>query len=201
MNKTNHQLILRSADIPNLENDGVTLRAKYTNNLPTVRNNSVNNTQYSINVEQSDMTFKNINLRSILGQDYKSGEFCNLKLNSIVFGLTANGSTFSANEQDRTFNIELSGLPFLSSYQNGSTYSDRAVLATVRVASGSNANIFTYINRQISFKIDDNQSNQTCNLRIRYLDIETNTLEPSSGALTNGTNYPNITLNLSFEII
>ena len=198
MNSEKVQLVLRSADIPNLENNG-TARNRYTANLPTVRINAVNSERFIINVNQSDMTFRSVNLRDLLGsRQYKEGETYKLTLNAVIFGLSANGGVFSNNENDRVFHIELSGLPFIYSNTNGTQFSDRCILATVRVPSGATPSIFTYINRDFQFKIRNGINLERCDIRIRYLDIESGNQLPNNALVAN-TNYPNITLNLSLE--
>jgi len=99
------QLILRSADISNLG---------YTGNNPVERTQAYNGQNGSINIRQSNMTWNNINLRSVLGSLYKDGGTYNLRLVSVVFGLTSNVSTYSTVENDKNFNIYISGLNILN---------------------------------------------------------------------------------------
>jgi hypothetical protein len=185
------QLVIRSTDIPNLNTDG-TVRPKYTGNLPTQRINAYDNgTTYRINLNQTSMLFRNLTLYSILSPNYKEGEIYCIELRSLTFGLCSNGSTFSNNEQDRTFSVVLSGLPFLQQNSNGVT-SAECIIAHVRVPSGATTNVFTYYNRKFYFKSDYTLLTRF-SLGIEYRDIESpNTVQPSSGS-TLTTNYPNIT--------
>jgi hypothetical protein len=189
------QLVLRTADIPSYENNGTTLRATYTNNFPTYRINAFSNEQYEINVNQTKMKFKNINLRSILGSEYDDDQVYCLQLVSITFGLTSNGSTYSANEQDRTFNVVItSGFPFLHQYATNQETTDTSI-ATLRVPNGTSSNIYSFINKRFFFKTNKNYSFSNIQIGIEYRDIESNVLQPSSGVIA--TNYPNATFVFS----
>ena len=172
------QLILKASDISNL---GYT-NANNTN--PTERATDYAGTNGSINRRQSLMTWKNINLRDILGELYQDNCNYNLKLVNISFFVTSNLSTYTNNESDRCFNIFLSGLPNMKSYSSQGI-NQEALLSTVRVPTGAFSNSYNYDNNIISFKINNSQF---CDLTITYRNLLTNAIAPISNSVT--VDYP-----------
>jgi hypothetical protein len=165
------QLILRSADISNLG---------YTGNNPVERTQAYNGQNGSINIRQSNMTWNNINLRSVLGSLYKDGGTYNLRLVSVVFGLTSNVSTYSSVENDKNFNIYISGLPFIKSYCSTGALNNEALLTTVRVPHGAQAFIFNYNNNVLSFQLSQNIGVENISINIEFRDFLTDLNEPSA---------------------
>jgi hypothetical protein len=189
-----YQLVLRSAEIPNYDTGVLVPYYDPSTNYPSGRVESYDDNYYTINANQTQMTFKQVylNLRSILGTTHT---YFKLKVNSITFGMSADGLPFSNDERDRCFNIELSGLQFLGSQQNSNSYTEKIILASVRVPAGSTMSTFSYVNREVSFLIPESEYNFRPNLTITYRDLESNQILPN-GALV--SSYPNIQLNLSF---
>jgi hypothetical protein len=138
------------------------------------------------------MTWKNINLRDILGELYETDTDYVLELSSITFFLTSNMSFYTTNESDRSFNIVLSGLPNMQSYSS-TGINQEALLCSLRLPSGSYCNTYRFSNNFISFKINNNQF---CDLTISYKDILSNTLEPSSTGTTIDYPYAQFVFNI-----
>lgn len=191
------QFVLRTADIPNLDNLGVK-KPVYTDAgggvlLPTRRTIAFENALYSINIYQSQMTFKQINMREILKNIFENGGNYILKLNAISFGLGYNSSYGATNENDRIFNVWIYGLPFVSSFSYGSTL-NRALLCTVRIPNGSTLNTYTFNTHEVLFQLNKDNLVEMRNITIEYRDVESNTLEPTNTA---NVVYPNATFNFS----
>ena len=83
------QLILKASDISNL---GYT---NANNTQPVERTTDFVGTNGSINRRQSQMTWRNINLRSILGELYETNTDYELQLSSITFFVASNLSFYS----------------------------------------------------------------------------------------------------------
>lgn len=166
------QLVLRSADIFNA---GYNNASPYGPIEPTQDNYTT--TGY-INRWNSSMTWYNINIRSILGDLYKHDGVYMLKLESITFGLTSVLTVYTNVENNRAFNIIMSGLPFMSSYS--SNYSkNEALIASVRVPNGSQAYIFNYSNNETSFKLQELNGINSVNIHLEFRDLLLNTTEPT----------------------
>jgi hypothetical protein len=101
------QLILKSSDIDNLGYQGAPTYA------PVERVADYSGQNGSINTLQTNMTWNNINLRSLLGDSYKDGGYYALRLEQLIFGTTSDFAEFSPIENNKTFNINMIGLPFL----------------------------------------------------------------------------------------
>lgn len=175
MTKPKVQLVLRSADI------NPTIRT-YTNNAPTEPTGDYTNpiTGSYINRFRTNMTFKGINIRSILGSIYERNASYMLKLESINFHLTSNLTTFTSLEQERCWNIFLTGLPFLKSWNNSSAMNE-ILLASVRVPSGGQSYTFTFNNsNEFTFEILEGQYNELTYIQIQLRDQLTNTVEPNT---------------------
>lgn len=175
MTKPKVQLVLRSADID-------TRIRNYTGNAPTEPTEEYTNptTGSYINRWRTRMIFNDINLRSVLGSIYEYPAKYMLKLESINFHLSSNLGLFTTLEQERCFNIFLTGLPFLKGWNNGSAMNE-ILLASVRVPSGGQAYTFTYNNsNEYTFEILEGQYNNTRPIEIQLRDQLTNTVEPNT---------------------
>lgn len=186
------QLVLKSSDISNLGYNNTTF-------APNERTADVTTSIGFINRYQTKFIWYNINLRGILGSLYKKDGKYNMKLESIVYGLTSNLGGMTSIQNDLSWNIYMSGLPGLEGYstQNGKT--SEILLTSVRLPNGANQTIFTYSNNEISFELNNNNSSEICNINIEYRDLLTNLLEPS---ITPIVAYPHCQFLFSiYEII
>lgn len=181
MKKT--QLILRSTDISSL---GYNAAAP---NAPVERGADTTTTTGFINRWQSNMTWYNVNLRSVLGGLYKEGGKYNLKLESICFSLTSNLTTYTAIENNRAFNVFISGFPFMSSYSVSGGLRNESLLSTVRVPSGAQHYMFNYSNNELTFDLAKLNGINNVDITIQYRDLLLNSTEPIGG--TNTVAYPN----------
>ena len=181
MSKKKVQLILRSSDISFL---GYATSSPFA---PVERNSDYTGSNGSINRWQSNMTWNNINLRSVLGDLYDPNGTYNLKLESICFSLTSNLSIFTTSENNRAFNIFLSGLPFLNSYSTG--LQNEALLSCVRIPSGAQHYIFNFVNNEVSFTLQNINGINNVNLNIQFKDLLLNSNEPISGGNTVGNTH------------
>jgi hypothetical protein len=177
------QLILRSQDINNLGYNG---SSPFN---PIERTADFNGIGGSINRWQSQMTWNNINLRSVLGSLYKEGGKYNLKLESVTFSLTSNLATYTAVENNRAFNIFISGLPFMTSYSSSGQTVNEGLLCPVRVSSGSQHVIFNYSNNELTFDLFRLNGMNNVNISITFRDLLLNSTEPIGGLNTHA--YPN----------
>ncbi len=180
------QLILKGCDISNLGYQSA------ANIQPVERTVDYNAKNGFINRRQSQMTWKDINLRDILGELYNTNTDYVLELTSITFFVTSNLSFYSSNESDRSFNIFMSGLPNMQSYSSQGI-NQEALLCSLRLPSGSYCNTFNFSNNFISFRINNNQF---CDLTISYKDLLTNALEPSSNGTTVDYPYAQFVFNI-----
>jgi hypothetical protein len=187
------QLVLRSSDISNLGYSGVAPFA------PVERAADFTGTTGSINRWQSNMTWNNINLRSMLGNLYKPYGTYNLKLESVCFSLTSNLATFTAAENNRAFNIVISGLPFMTSYSSGGNLQNEGLLAAVRVPSGAQHYLFNYNNNELTFSLQNLNGVNNVNINIQYRDLLLNANEPVGA--TNTVAFPNVQFVFSIYLV
>lgn len=175
------QWILRTADINLTTNSGTAYNT--TASTQTITTNSITTTipvgapyertiDYvsatgDINRWQSRMIWKNINLNSIVSPIYRKNALYCLKLESVVFGLTSNLSQYTTVENNRNFNVFISGLTFV----DGQT---SELLCSVRVPHGAQVHIFNYFNNELYFYLKDD----TTNITIEFRDLLLNTAEP-----------------------
>ena len=174
MTKPKVQLVLRSADInPDIKT--------YTANAPTEPTGDYTSSNGSfINRLRTKMIFNDINLRSVLGSIYEYPAKYNLKLESITFHLSSNLNLFTTVENERCWNIFLTGFPFLKSWNNGSVMNE-ILLASVRVPTGGQQYTFTFNNsNEYTFEILEGQYNNLRPIEIQIRDTLTNTLEPNA---------------------
>lgn len=183
MTKQKVQLILRSTDISNLGYSGTSPFA------PVERTADFSGSTGSINRWQSDMTWNNINLRSALGSLYKEGGKYNLKLESITFSLTSNLSVFTSAENNRAFNIFISGLPFMNSYNSNRNLVNEGLLSSVRVPSGAQHYIFNYNNNELTFDLARFNGLNNVDINIQFRDLLLNSTEPIGA--NNTVAFPN----------
>lgn len=176
------QLLLRSSDISFLGYGAVAPFA------PTERTSDFTGTTGSINRWQSNMIWNNINLRSLLGDIYDPNGTYNLKLESVTFSLTSNLSIYTTAENNRAFNIFLSGIPFLNSYSSSSNLQNEALLCSARVPSGAQHYIFNYNNNEFSFKLQNGNGINNININIQFRDLLLNSTEPIGALNTHA--YP-----------
>lgn len=190
------QLILRSADISNLGYSGTSPYA------PIERTTDFTGSNGSINRWQSNMTWNNINLRSVLGNLYKPDGVYNLKLESICFGLTSTLSTFTVVENNRAFNIFMSGLPFMNSYSASGNLQNEGLLCAVRVPSGSQHYLFNYSNNELTFTLQRLNGINNVNINISYRDLLLNSTEPIGGTANgNSIAYPHVQFVFSIYLV
>jgi hypothetical protein len=177
------QFILRSGDINNLGYSST------SPNGPVERTSDFIGSNGSINRWQSNMTWNNINLRGLLGDLYDVNASYNLKLESIIFGLTSNLSNYTNFENNKAFSIFMTGLPFQKSYSSSLQLYNESHIATVRVPNGSQQYIFNYSNNENTFNLSNNNYMETVNINIQFRDLLLNSTEPI-GAV-NSIAYPN----------
>ena len=133
------------------------------------------------NAYRTDMTWNNINLRTLLGDLYDKYDLFNLCLKNIVVATsTAASGTLS---DDKTILINLGGLPFVNQTYNQATNTNLSsiVLSPFIMASGGPS--FNQITNLKQFTFSKNQD--ICNIRINYTKV-------LDGAIPTGTaSYPN----------
>jgi hypothetical protein len=183
------QLILRSSDINNLGYNNAA-----AGHPPVERAADYVGQNGSINESQTYMTWNNINLRSLLGDSYKDGGCYNICLEQIVFGTTSDFLEFSDKENNKTFNINMIGLPFMKTYTSKNILSNQILLTTCRLDTCATSTIFTYSDIENTFKLNQNVNVENVNISIFYTDILTNVSQPTDG-LFNA--MPNIQLVFS----
>ena len=136
------------------------------------------------------MSFNNINLRAMLGDIYEINGIYNLKLESITFGLNSTLNNYTVVENNKAFNIFLSGLPFMNSYSSNLQLMNEALLTSVRVPNGAQQYIFNYSNNETTFSLRKSIGIETVNINIEYRDLLLNLNEPIGGL--NSTSYPHV---------
>jgi hypothetical protein len=183
------QLILRSSDISDLGYQGGPDYAPTERIADYVAQNG------SINTLQTSMTWNNINLRSLLGNLYKDSGTYNIVLEEIVFGLTSNLGEFSAIQINKTFNIIMSGLPFIKSYTSKNSLSGQVLLAGMFLDTCATASVFTYSDVENTFQLNQNVGVENVNISVYYADLINGSLLGSTVALTVG--MPHIQLKFS----
>ena len=187
------QLVLRSSDINSL---GYNPNSPFN---PIERTADFSGQTGSINRWQSRMTWNNINLRSLLGNLYKEGGTYNLKLESVVFSLTSNLTIYTSVENNRAFNIFISGLPFLNSYSASGNLQNEGLLCAVRVPSGAQHYLFNYNNNELTFDLQRINNINNVNITIEYRDLLLNLNEPIGGLNTHA--FPNVQFVFSVYVV
>ena len=177
------QFILRSGDINNLGYSST------SPNGPVERTSDFIGSNGSINRWQSNMTWNNINLRGLLGDLYDVNASYNLKLENITFSLTSNLSFYSTTENNKSFNIFMSGLPFQRSYSSSLQLYNENMIASVRLPNGTQSYIYNYSNNETTFDLSNNNHIENVNINIQFRDLLLNSTEPIGG--TNTHAYPN----------
>lgn len=183
MTRKKVQLVLRTTDISNLGYGGVAPFA------PVERTQDFTGATGSINRWQSSMTWPNINLRSLLGNLYEEGASYNLKLESVTFSLTSNLSIYTTAENNRAFNIFVSGFPFLNSYSASGNLRNEGLICSCRVPSGAQHYMFNYNNNELTFDLAKMNGLNNIDISIQYRDLLLNSTEPIGALNTHA--YPN----------
>ena len=187
-NTKKSQLILRSADISNLGYQGAPNYAPAERVADYVAQNG------SINRLQTSMTWNDINLRSLLGNLYKDGGTYNICLEEIVFGLTSNLGEFSAVQNNKTFNINMSGLPFIKSYTSKNSLTGQVLLTSVYLNTCATCTTLSFYDVENTFQLNQNVGVENVNISIYYTDLLNGVSQPTT-ALTVG--MPHIQLKFS----
>jgi hypothetical protein len=133
------------------------------------------------NAYRTDMTWNNINLRTLLGDMYDKYDSFNLSLKSITSGtsIAASGTT----ADDKTILINLTGLPFINQTYNQATETNSSSIILSPYIMSSGGPTFTMITNSKQFTFSKNQD--ICNIRINYTKV-------LDDATPNGTaSYPN----------
>ena len=172
--KRKSQLILKSSDISNLGYQGA------PNYAPTERVADYVGQNGSINTLQTSMTWNNINLRSLLGETYRDGASYNICLEQIIFGLTSNLGAFSAIQNNKTFNINMTGLPFVKSYSSKNILSNQVLLTTAYLDTCATSTILNYNDIEYTFKLNQNVGVENVNISIFYTDLLNNVSQPTT---------------------
>ena len=183
------QLILKSSDINNLGYNDAGI-----GHPPVEKGADYFGQNGSINELQTSMTWNNINLRSLLGEIYKDGGCYNICLEQIVFATTSDLTEFSDLENNKTFNINMSGLPFLRTYTSKNILSNQILLTTVRLDTCATPTIFLFSDIENTFKLTQNVNVENVNISIYYTDLLNNVSQPTT-PLTKA--MPNIQLIFS----
>ena len=175
MTKPKVQLVSRSADInPEIKSynaNGQPLE-------PTI--DYTNSNGDFISRYRTRMIFNRINFRALLGSIYQRDSKYMLKLESITFHLSSNLSLFSSYENDRCYNIYMSGFPFIKSWSNGAV-NNSVLLASVRVPTGAQAYTYTFNNsNEFTFEVLEGEHNNIFPIEIQLRDQLTNILEPTN---------------------
>jgi hypothetical protein len=120
------------------------------------------------------MKWNNINLRSLLGDLYKDGVCYNICLEQIVFNTTSDKTAYSAIENNKTFNINMDGLPFTKSYTSKNISSNQVLLTTCRLDTCATPTIFYYNDVENTFRLSQNVGVENVNISIFYTDLLNN---------------------------
>jgi hypothetical protein len=118
-----------------------------SDNTPANYYNTTVNSQYgSISQCRSSITWKNINMKTLLGDMFDQYDRFNINLNFVAGAAT--GLTAEAIADNRLFQIKLTGLPFTSSY-NMPTISNTGTVSLTVVQAPMTINT-TWINNYFS---------------------------------------------------
>lgn len=112
----------------------------------------------------TNITWRNLNLRTILGDMYDKYDTFNLCLNSVSSGLANN--TFGVDLGDRTVQLNLTGLPFINNTYDAIRKNNTSV-ATIGtfVYVRQQAPSFNYNNSNV---VTFGKSQESCNFNIFY---------------------------------
>jgi hypothetical protein len=185
MDNNKVQLVLKSANIF-VQSSGGLLYSSTSPFAPFERTGDVTNGVGFINRWQSKMTWNNVDIETLLGHMYEKNNLYSLKLNSVTFGITSNLSTFTSAENNRFFNVFITGLTF-------SNEKTEHLLCTVRVPSGAQAYIFNYFDNEALFYADEPLKNIT----IEYRDFLIDTNEPIGASNTHAFPHAQFVFTLS----
>ena len=137
-------------------------------------------------------TWKNINLRNLLGDMYDKYDFYNLTLDTIC-NLTSDVALGSTLAYDLNNYLTISGLPFINQSYNTSTGNvTNSTFLTPYNFVRSQANIYYYYNSK-AFTFNKNQ--QSCNINITILRVSDNSKPIPGGVLL----YPQMIFSFKIE--
>ena len=145
-------------------------------------NKTVTTSTGQISKNFCSFTWYNVNIRMVLGDLYDKYDRFNICLNNISACTQGNGAFLAANADNRLLHIKLSGLPFTTSYNQGTTSNIGQIILNTVMLPQPNATISTYyyaFSEKPYFTFYKNNSS-TCNLTVDLHRVSTD-------------NYPNIT--------
>ena len=155
--------------------------------------------QFSANQKMSSMTWKNINLRDILGDIYNKYEYFNICLNTVS---TSQANLIDANPDSRNVSIKLSGLNFINqgySSKSLNNNSDTTVIGAFNFVNSTSVTKEYYGSNMASFR----KSSDIVDIKIEYAKIvddvvqNTNTFNTLITSLTGTGSEGSSTLTLS----
>ena len=140
--------------------------------------NGINNSYGSINSLRTDLTWYNVDFKTILGDLYYQYDKFNISLAFITYGLTANVYGTTAN--DRTLMLNLGGLSFNNCAYNTQTMSNNssASIGTITLPGNTVAGSFNFTNDMNTITIL--KPNNMTNVRIFFTRYD-NSVPLSSG--------------------
>jgi len=156
-----------------------------TSDLPTPGNS---NSQGVVNADRTRMTWKNINMRDLLGDMYDQHDRFNLKLNSVCLGNVASDAEgdfiypFGDSQQDRIVTIEMEGLPFANNTYDTTQGANKSNAVLGVYEFDNNQPYINYDNSVVTFSKGSNM----CDLTISYKTVYDN--QPPS--TLPGNTYP-----------
>lgn len=144
MNIETSQLVLRTIDLQNANNS--------------------NGQRGTINATNYNMTWKNVNLRNLLGPMYDRYDLFNLVLKSVAMG-NIGGAKVGANLDSNNVLLNISGLPFMNqTYDIYTGVKPSAIAGTFQVASSTFTNKDYFDNVVLTFGKNQNM----CEITINY---------------------------------
>ena len=140
-------------------------------------------------VNNSNLQWNNINLRTVLGDMYDKYDLFNLQLNSIAQSIPVN--SIGASDNLRTLNLNISGLPFVnqtySASTTGNSNTNKSLLTVYKFNNTAGAAQVFNNNSIITF----GKSQETANINIYYTQVVDGTVP----APTNP--YPSVVFQFS----
>jgi len=165
----------------NAENASLVLK---TADLPFNSTTSVGNTdQYLLN-----LTWSNINMRTVLGTMYDKYDTFNLCLSSVTTAVA--GAGIGVNANDRIVVLNVGGLPFINNtYAAGLKHNtNTAVLGTFTFVPSQSVSQFFYSSNVATF----GKNQDVCNISINYTRVSLNANNPPSYAVNTVNIYPDV---------
>jgi len=136
--------------------------------------------QFSANAKMSSMTWKNINLRDILGDMYNKYEYFNICLNTVS---TSIANLIDANTDARNVSIRLSGLNFINqgySSKSLNNNSDTTVIGAFNFVPSSAVTKEYYGSNMASFR----KSSDIVDIKIEYARITDDVVQNTTPLFT-----------------